>query len=1067
MWEGIEARIVENDRDAVVPLRRAFLAELVGSDLRPGTATKKMVAFDTTDGERLVWQVEAAAQNFYLHRKWSDRVEAAGFVVKLFPYQNGQKDGARHSGLSRDWSFGMSDCVQVRVDSVGRLKELIALVGGDKGELALDPAAIARWIGVIRTMFPGFRHFDPPDAEFDQRERSYKLETSRNLRAGLESASTDREVLDAVLASISQKSSNLLDWRTSLPLMPNGDGDKEQLQPALVRLARAALGPPEGHGAAMDEFVAVWRAAVPKPSDDPPRQIAEFLFFHLWTDSASYIRNTVRQDLWREGTGRPFPRHPQVSATYADELRFMRAVRAAFVERGLAPRDMIDVQSALWVVSRYRDEDMSITRLTVEGAMDAIDRHRDGVERTEILDRFGDPRDYWVLSTRARPNRVYPTKPIIGVIRKKTEFSGGWGLKHDAASLLHAAGFVIVGENGETLPLPEQYTHLDRGPDRVRLCAVNYFVEPAREDHRSQVEIGVADLHRLLGPSFTLAAAGEAISDPLFADMAGITLIGRSGAAQSDDETFTFAFEQTGKTEPMTSTEIALPTNLILYGPPGTGKTYHTAFEAVRLCLGDQAADAMRNDRTAVMQAYRTLVSEGRVEFVTFHQSMSYEEFVEGLRPETGSSGGAELSEGGVQGGGFTLKVKDGLFKRISERARLDTGVAAEGSSRLDRKRKIYRLGLTSSGWKSKLDRALALGRIDWLHGGDTDWSAPEFEEWERIKAVRQVENPQIKGYSPDVYGTWVIRSEAEVGDFVMLTARTGNVVALGRIVGPYLYEPPSATEPARHSRAVDWIWSSAQGVDREGIYPKPFTSFHPIYSLEPDLIGWDVLEQIVFGESAARPTQSARPHVLIIDEINRANISKVFGELITLLEPDKRLGMENEIRLQLPYSKTLFGVPANLHIIGTMNTADRSIALLDTALRRRFTFRELMPDPSVLPEVVDGIALRRLLQTLNERIEYLFDREHQIGHAYFSACRSQSEIVDVLRYKVIPLLAEYFYEDWSRVAAVLGDAAQGRSRFLTARVLPVPDGLGDDDTREPRMRWTLNDRFDLSEFAA
>ncbi len=116
MWEGIEARIVENDRDAVVPLRRAFLAELVGSDLRPGTATKKMVAFDTTGGERLVWQVEAAAQNFYLHRKWSDRVEAAGFVAKLFPYQNGQKDGARHSGLSRDWSFGTSDCVQVRVD---------------------------------------------------------------------------------------------------------------------------------------------------------------------------------------------------------------------------------------------------------------------------------------------------------------------------------------------------------------------------------------------------------------------------------------------------------------------------------------------------------------------------------------------------------------------------------------------------------------------------------------------------------------------------------------------------------------------------------------------------------------------------------------------------------------------------------------------------------------------------------------------------------------------------------------------------------------------------------------
>lgn len=1067
MWEGIEGRIAENDREGIVPLRRTFLAELVGSGLRPVKDTKKMVAFETDEGERIVWQVEVGAQNFYLHRKWTDRVVQAGFASKLFPFQLGQKDGARHSGLSRDWSFGTSDCVQVRVDTAERLKTLIAVLVGDGGDVILDPAAVTRWIGVVRAMFIGFRQFDPPDAVFDQTERDYKLETARKLRAGLEAASSDREVLDAVLTAMSQKVSNLLDWRTILPVMPNGNGDKEQLVPALVKLARAAMGPTEGHGPAMDEFVSVWRSAVPNPSDDPPRQIAEFLFFHLWPDSASYIRNTVRQDLWREATGRRFPVHEQVSATYADELRFMRAVRAAFAERGLAPRDMIDVQSALWVVARYRDEDGGIDRLTVEAAMDAIDRHRDGVERTEILDRFGEPRDYWVLSTRDRENRVYPTKPIIGLIRKNTEFSGGWGLKNDAAALLHAAGFVIVGEDGNTLPLPEQHSHIDRGPDHLRRCAVNYLVEPARENARPQVTIRVGDLLQLVGPSFSAPSVSDAISDPGFAKTAGIALIGRGGSAHSKNETFTFAFEQAGKTEPMTSTEITLPTNLILYGPPGTGKTYHTAFEAVRLCLGDPAADAMRNDRKAVMQAYRTLVSEGRVEFVTFHQSMSYEEFVEGLRPETGSSGGAELSEGGAQSAGFTLKVKDGLFKRISERARLDTGAASEGSSRLDRKKKIYRLGLTSSGWRSKLDRALALGRIDWLHGGDTNWSAPEFEEWEAIKAVRQVEDPQIKGYSPDVYGTWVIRSEAEVGDFVMLTARTGNVVALGRIVGPYLYESPTATEPARHSRAVEWIWSSVQGVDREGIYPKPFTSFHPIYSLEPDLIGWDVLEETVLGQDAARPTQSARPHVLIIDEINRANISKVFGELITLLEPDKRLGLENEIRLQLPYSKTPFGVPANLHIIGTMNTADRSIALLDTALRRRFTFRELMPDPTRLPPIVDGIDLRRLLTALNERIEYLFDREHQIGHAYFSACQSRVDIEDVLRYKVIPLLAEYFYEDWSRVAAVLGDAAQGRSRFLTARVLPIPDGLGDDDTREPRMRWTLNDRFDLSEFAA
>ncbi|EIU4547617.1 McrB family protein [Campylobacter jejuni] len=161
-------------------------------------------------------------------------------------------------------------------------------------------------------------------------------------------------------------------------------------------------------------------------------------------------------------------------------------------------------------------------------------------------------------------------------------------------------------------------------------------------------------------------------------------------------------------------------------------------------------------------------------------------------------------------------------------------------------------------------------------------------------------------------------------------------------------------------------------------------------------------------------------PYIIIIDEINRGNVSKIFGELITLIEPSKRIGEKEELKVKLPYSGEEFGVPKNVYIIGTMNTVDRSITSLDTALRRRFEFIEMMPDVSKLSMDCEGINLQELLKAINTRIEYLLDREKTIGHAFFIGVENLNDLKKVFKNKIIPLLQEYFYNDYALIDAVL-----------------------------------------------
>jgi len=499
-------------------------------------------------------------------------------------------------------------------------------------------------------------------------------------------------------------------------------------------------------------------------------------------------------------------------------------------------------------------------------------------------------------------------------------------------------------------------------------------------------------------------------------------------------------------------------TNLIFYGPPGTGKTYLTAKKAVELCDGAIPPGG----RAELMARYRELVDRKRIEFVTFHQSYSYEDFIEGLRPETGA-----VDDGDEDAiAGFRLVPRPGVFQAIADRAASNRGAAASAPINLE-DRQVFKMSLgrsTNDADAYLFDEAIAGNCVMLAYGGEIDWSDPAFERFDAIKERWQKIDPEAKGNDPNVQQIYALRSWMKKGDLVVVSDGNRRFRAIGEVTGPYRYVQRER-DAYHHQRAVNWLWVEADGLPREEIYNKSFSQVS-IYRLNSEHLKLPALAQIVSAGKLSSGAGKPEPYVLVIDEINRANISKVFGEIITLIEPDKRLGMENAITLTLPYSGRSFGVPANLHVVGTMNTADRSIALLDTALRRRFHFQELMPEADLLKENIEGINLRAVLRGLNDRIEYLFDRDHQIGHGYFLGCTKRAELEIVMRDKVIPLLIEYFYENWEKVRAVLNET-QNDGAFITRKLIAPPQNSNESwDADGERWRYSVNASFSPEAFA-
>ncbi|EDA5242804.1 AAA domain-containing protein [Campylobacter coli] len=430
--------------------------------------------------------------------------------------------------------------------------------------------------------------------------------------------------------------------------------------------------------------------------------------------------------------------------------------------------------------------------------------------------------------------------------------------------------------------------------------------------------------------------------------------------------------EQHFENEKILSENQNLSLNQILYGPPGTGKTYHTIDKALEI-LGENLES--RDEKKAKFDEY---VKNGQIVFTTFHQSYGYEEFVEGIKPSLNSDENSQIN----------YKVKDGIFKELCKKA-------------LENRDDIESFNFYINDLKEKTKE---------------DANNPE----------KYFQLPNTK-YSIQYRGGKTFRIKFDD----MSKNHKDYPVSIDNI------------EKLYKTSNIDEIYNSA--------YVKAILNYLKSQGLK---------------DYKEKDEKINLPYIIIIDEINRGNVSKIFGELITLIEPSKRIGESEELKVTLPYSGKKFGVPKNVYIIGTMNTADRSITSLDTALRRRFEFVEMMPNSDLLNNVfickdvenpnededylgddakTEGYAeiLQNILISINKRIEFLLDREKTIGHAFFMSeavkfnknnwikpdeyeedwyVLSISKLKSIFQNKIIPLLQEYFYNDYALISAVLND---------------------------------------------
>lgn len=463
------------------------------------------------------------------------------------------------------------------------------------------------------------------------------------------------------------------------------------------------------------------------------------------------------------------------------------------------------------------------------------------------------------------------------------------------------------------------------------------------------------------------------------------------------------------------------PLNQILFGPPGTGKTYHTITESVKIVDPEYFKQYAAN-RNKLQERFNDLLikdwekPEGQISFCTFHQSFSYEDFVEGIKPLKPEKGDTSIK----------YDIINGIFKKICRLADASNNaqqLAKENLVSLTQeefnKAVFYKISLgdsTKEEDKEIYDYCISNNLISIGFGESTDFTGKDESQVNDI-----VSQEKLDPYTAQAINYF--KNYLKVGNYVVVSYGNSYIRALGKVTGDYEYKP-EAEIPYKHFRKVDWVFKNV-AIPVAEFYQKNLSQ-QTIYKLKSEYI---IPEFFVRRSKPVDSSIQQKKFVLVVDEINRGNVSSIFGELITLIEPSKRLGMPEALEVVLPYSKERFTVPSNIYIIGTMNTADRSIESLDTALRRRFSFKEMVPDPGLIVSVgkskgvVDNIDIQKMLEKINERIEKLIDKDHKIGHSYFLDVLNAKDLELAFKDKVIPLLEEYFFGDFGKIGLVLGNS--------------------------------------------